>query len=185
MALTAWKTYASGDNATAADRNTFERDNGKWLTHEATDGAPCCRVTHSSNQTATDNTVVYMAFDTEDFDVGAMHDTATNNSRLTIPSGGGGFYLFGMYVSINSVYSATATVYLMLALRLNGATVTAQHSDQGGISGQNERYTMVQLSDVLVATDYMEAGFFQNQGSDGTIATGTGLPLFWCAWMGE
>src|SRR5689334_6638767 len=49
---------------------------------------PAVRVTHNTTQSITNNTATVLAFNTERFDQAggasaAMHDTVTNNSRLT------------------------------------------------------------------------------------------------------
>ena len=41
----------------------------------------------TANQSISDATETAVAFNSESFDVGGMHDNSTNNSRLTIPSG--------------------------------------------------------------------------------------------------
>ena len=46
------------------------------------------RATHSANQSIANNTVTNLALDSEDFDTDGMHDTATNNERLTFKTAG-------------------------------------------------------------------------------------------------
>lgn len=47
-----------------------------------------CLLTNSAGQTIPNNTPTDLTFDTETFDVGPLHDTVTNNNRITIPTGG-------------------------------------------------------------------------------------------------
>jgi len=49
-------------------------------------------VTSSGNQSATQYVLTAITWDSENFDTDAFHDNATNNSRITIPAGKGGYY---------------------------------------------------------------------------------------------
>lgn len=48
---------------------------------------------NSTTQSVAPSTFTELTYDTEDFDVGAMHSTAANAGRITIPAGGDGVYL--------------------------------------------------------------------------------------------
>lgn len=48
---------------------------------------------HNTTQAISANTNTACSLNSEDFDTHAFHDTSTNNSRITIPSGKGGYYL--------------------------------------------------------------------------------------------
>lgn len=52
-----------------------------------------CRLGHSVDQTITAGLVTDLSFDTEIFDFGDCHDTATNNQRITVPADGSGYWL--------------------------------------------------------------------------------------------
>jgi hypothetical protein len=59
-----------------------------------------CGLKRSGALSVTQNADIAVGFDTEDFDVGGLHDTVTNNSYITIPTGGGGVpWLFAMLAS--------------------------------------------------------------------------------------
>lgn len=72
-------------------------------------------VTHSVTQALTTPTTV--AFDTEDYDTSAIHDTVTNNSRLTVPSGVTKVKLTGLLTAT----STAADGYAQVILYKNGA----------------------------------------------------------------
>jgi hypothetical protein len=55
-----------------------------------------CSLYKSSSQSITASTATAMTFDSENFDTDAFHSTTTNTSRITIPSGKAGYYLFTM-----------------------------------------------------------------------------------------
>lgn len=50
------------------------------------------RAVNNANQSISNTTATAIAFQTETFDSDAFHDNTTNNSRLTIPAGKGGYY---------------------------------------------------------------------------------------------
>ncbi len=49
---------------------------------------PKCRVRRASGHAVSSGVVAICAFDAERFDIGAMHDTVTNNHRITAPKAG-------------------------------------------------------------------------------------------------
>ena len=59
-----------------------------------------CGLKHSTSQVTTSATVLNLAWDSESYDSNALHNTTTNNSRITIPSGGNvGVWFFGGQVT--------------------------------------------------------------------------------------
>lgn len=72
--------FASGEVLTAANLN-------------ATADVPRVFVRNSSDQSMTGASYNIVSFNAEVYDTHGMHDNATNNSRLTIPTGWGGYYL--------------------------------------------------------------------------------------------
>lgn len=81
---------------------------------------PACRVFHSVNQSIADATLAALAFDSERFDTDTMHDTVTNNSRIT-------FNTAGVYSGVANVRFASRSDYLAIdvQIQLNGTTVIA------------------------------------------------------------
>lgn len=83
-----------------------------------------CRaaVSHSTTfSLATSGTAAALPYDTEARDVGGMHSTVTNNSRITVPAGAAGDYR----ISATVEFAANATGYRTVTLRKNGATTIA------------------------------------------------------------
>lgn len=64
------------------------RVNGKTVTN-----APRCYVSKYSNHTVTGSSYNTIPFDVEYYDTHGMHSTTSNTSRLTVPTGWGGYYL--------------------------------------------------------------------------------------------
>lgn len=65
-----------------------------------------------------------VVFDTEYFDTDAYHDTATNNTRITIPSNLGGYYLIGACCQWDSV--ANDTDHAGIGIMLNNTQTLAK-----------------------------------------------------------
>lgn len=110
-------TQSAGDNSTKIATTAYV---------ENVIGDVSCRVYAGGATTLSSGAVI--AFDTEAFDTHGFHDTVTNNSRLTIPSGKAGKYLIGGSVNCSNT-SAGA-----LKILLNGATDIAW-GHMGGYSG--------------------------------------------------
>lgn len=175
MAWTTPKTFAVGDVLTAADLNTYQRDNTRWL---GTD-KPHCRVRNSTNvsHTATGN---YQAvtFDSERVDVGPMHDTSTNTSRLTVPAGGGGLYSAGGLIE----FAGNATGRRGIQLRLNGTTVIARV--EAANLGANDHPLNIATVYQLAAGDYLELMGYQASGGNLNMqATSAYSPEFYAYWI--
>lgn len=127
---------------------------------------PRCRVFNNATQSIADTTVTAIAWNSESFDVGAMHDTVTNNTRVTVPVGGDGLYLVtGQYG-----FAANATGYRQMTIRKNGATTVAS-SLLPAVSATNGVGQNVSTLLTLVAGDYVEVIVVQTSG--GPLAGGS------------
>lgn len=173
MAYTAPKTWSTGNTITAADLNTYVRDNVGWL---ATD-KPHAKVRKTALQTIATATDTVLTFDTEDWDTGAMHSTVTNTGRLTVPTGGGGIYELKAGVA----WATGATSYRVIAIRKNGTTFIARHVmiNTGIVAEQN-----ISWQDLAVAGDYYEA--IAQQGTGGNldaVVTGNQQTAFIAMWV--
>ena len=65
----------------------------KWASAASSPTFVGCSLYKGSAQSVSSTTTTYLSFDTEDFDTDGFHDNSTNNTRITIPSGKGGYYL--------------------------------------------------------------------------------------------
>lgn len=164
-----------GDVLSAADLNTYTRDNTKWLgTYK-----PHARVRNSANisHTSTGNYQA-LTFDSERVDVGAMHDTGSNTGRLTVPSGGGGFYAIGGQIE----FASNSTGRRGIQIRLNGTTVIARH--ESGNLGANDHAITVATVYQLAAADYVELMGYQASGGNlNMLATSAYSPEFYAHWL--
>lgn len=175
MPWTTPKTFAVGDVLTAADLNTYVRDNAKWL---GTD-KPHCRIRNSANinHTSTGNYQA-LTFDSERVDVGAMHDLVTNPGRITVPAGGAGFYTIGGQIE----FDGNATGRRGIQIRLNGATVIARE-ETPSIGANDQPITLVTAYQ-LAAGDYVELMGYQNSGGNlNMLASSAYAPEFYAHWL--
>lgn len=175
MAYTTPATFVAGNVLTASQLNTHLRDNIAWI---ATD-SPSCRVYKSSSQAITTATVTAITHDSERFDNAAMHDTGSNTSRITVPSGGGGKYLTGAGVDWAG---DTGGTYRNVALRLNGTTTIA--SDMRAPTATSG-FAQASLATVysLAAADYTELVVLHDKGSNLNVSTTANWsPEFWAFW---
>jgi len=171
MAWTSPKTWSVNEVVTAANMNTHVRDNENWLANDR----PRCRIAQSAVQNITNNTVTAIQFDAADtFDVGAMHNPASNNTRITVPSGGGGTYLIGVD---NAGWQDNNAGTRDIALRINGATQIT--FDRRPTNQNTNTFQWISILYPLVATDYVEAIVTQNSGGTLTMSGATA----WAIWM--
>lgn len=116
-----------------------------------------CFLTKSGTQSIPNSTDTAVTFDTEYFDVGGYHDNSTNNSRITIPSGKDGYFLF--LGQINYASNGTGGRYAYIVV--NGTYI-----QQAVFSASSQSYTIANISTVLslVAGDYVQLITVQNSG---------------------
>lgn len=109
----------------------------------------------------------------ESYDTHGFHDTATNNTRITIPAGLGGLY--ELIAQIEFLYTTT-TGRRICAIRKNGASmlVTMQFN---AYSGVGSTFVPATVTEPLAAGDYIELmGFTEPAGTwGGTVPTATWL----------
>jgi len=120
-----------------------------------------------------------LAFDSERFDSSGFHDTVTNNSRLTVPTGLGGTYMINSGTLMAS--TNTTTPYLW-NLRKNGATLL--RNTQWIVTSGTSNAIMVGFTAIeqLVDADYVEVIFDRNGGT-GTGTAALGLTGIWFEMM--
>lgn len=98
-------------------------------------------------------------FDAEDFDTDGFHDNVTNNTRITIPAGKNGTYLFTASVGVPTAASGTRNFSLIK----NGT----QTVDAASVQSNTVDETRQTLSAVvqMAAGDYMEVDVYHNSGA--------------------
>jgi hypothetical protein len=111
----------------------------------------------TGNQSIAHNTTTALTFDDESFDTDAFHDNSTNTSRITIPAGKGGKYLFGGLISAESGNNGRS-----LTTKVNNANSQQVYYEQ--VSQSANVYFSWNLMRNLSEGDYFEV-FYDQQGS--------------------
>jgi hypothetical protein len=175
---------AKGDLITATAADTPARlavgTNGQILTADSTTatglkwasaanafvGASAAR---SASFTVSVNTSTAISFNTTDqFDTDAIHDTVTNPTRFTIPSGKGGKWLCNISPMISGGTPGGAVRTLIY---INGTA--KRRGTLGYISGNGEtEFPLTEIMD-LAAGDYIEFYVWQNFQTTATFYCGT------------
>lgn len=117
-------------------------------------------VHHNTTQSLTNNTETAVVFNTEDYDVGAMHDTGSNTSRFTVPTGGDGLYLLTAAIH----FSANATGRRYARWQKNGSNAIGTWSLISANSVGGGTTCVLALIWPLVATEYVEVMAYQDSG---------------------
>ena len=124
-----------------------------------------CRLTKSADQTISNATFTAISFNGEDFDTDGFHDNVTNNTRITIPSGKGGKYLF----TVSGYFADNATGTRTTALYKNGSLIPKARC----IWRREGLAISAVLS--LVATDYIELFVYQDSGGNLDVNDATSI----------
>lgn len=118
-----------------------------------------CKLDDSSDQTLSSGSPTAINWDTEIYDSNNFHDTVTNNTRITIPLGAAGKYMFfgGL------VFDTDATGARKIGIRKNGTTFIG--SDRVDAAGANETHLTTVGIDLASVGDYYELIALQESGS--------------------
>lgn len=119
-------------------------------------------VSHSANQSLSNNNEVTLAWDTDIFDVDEMHGSP--NSRLVAPVDG--IYRVALNGSIHAKVSPTVTAHRQVAIYavLSGGTKEVAVSDQYGDTLNNAEFSLSGLVE-LHESEYVYATAIQNTGT--------------------
>ncbi len=138
---------------------------------------PWARVTHSTTQTLSNNTDTALAFNTDIADTDTIHDTSTNNERLTCKTA-------GVYaITTNVGFASNATGVRALTIYKNGTDIIGALQVQA-VNGSPTRLALTTVI-ALAVNDYVEAHV--NQTSGGNLNTEQGnyySPLFMMGRLG-
>lgn len=133
------------------------RDNFEFLIDP-----PTCSVSHSTTATVATATVTTLSADTEAFDNDSMHDTATNNSRITIQTAGRYF----IYATV--VFTQNGAAGLRRVSILHNGTTSYGGMQLVGSTTVDMRMQATR-SLVLAQGDYVECTVRQDSGSNVTV----------------
>ena len=107
--------------------------------------------------TPANNTLTTVPFNAESFDTDAFHDNSTNNSRITVPAGKAGYYMFTASGQYNNNTNGRREMYLAK----NGTlSVASDISPSGGTYPT----PLLALPILLAVSDYVEVKLYQSSG---------------------
>ena len=162
------------------DTNALQTyDGSAWVAVGGSSGSTFagCRLFKSAGQTIADTTNTALTFDSETYDTNTYHDNSTNTSRITIPSGKAGYYLFVCKWSLGE----NPIGYRQVELRKNGTAVD-RTSIRGTSSGQN--FIILSTVQSSAVSDYFEFFVYQNAGENLGAESGTLQTVFTAAYLG-
>lgn len=131
----------------------------------------CRAYLNGAAQVITTNTLTTINFDAEVFDTGGLHDNATNNSRITVPTGGdiGAWFITAQ---IQWVFGATGD--RIVTLYKNGVSIALNSVKAAG--GTGTTMSVFAVDDAPTVGDYYEVKVFHDLGSNLNVtaaSTGT------------
>jgi hypothetical protein len=128
--------------------------------------------TKGATQTISNTTDTVLNFSgTDTYDTDGFHDTSTNNSRITIPAGLGGYYLiYGL-----NTWDVNATGRRFCELKKNGTKILTSNGFAPNSTAAPSNMISIVLN--LSAGDYMEYQVWQSSG--GNLDTFGDAALSW------
>lgn len=137
---------------------------------------PACKVFKAASQSVANGTSTDLIFDSETFDTAAMHDTVTNNPRITATVAG--LYVVHSYMEIQTNTDYSSILHTIVA---NGATtLSGQHVGSINPSGVAIFLTTSTIVKLAVA-EYVTARCFHVNGA---AAARTVVATFSATWIG-
>jgi hypothetical protein len=149
-----------------------------WATPSAGATFVGCSLSKSANQSIANGTFTALTFDVEQFDTNTFHDNATNNTRITAPTGKGGYY----QVDASIQWPDNTTSVRYAAIYKNGVdyfrkSMSATYSSFGRLN------IPLNIAMPLAAGDYIEVYVYQASGgalnvvwdADGPLCTNFGV----------
>jgi hypothetical protein len=131
----------------------------KWAA-PAAGGFVGASIYNNASQSISNTTWTTLNFNSEVFDTDTFHDTASNNSRITIPSGKNGKYLIVAKWHFQGNASGSDRLG---GIKKNGTNIGTYRGINGNASSVGWGASVI-LD--LVATDYIELEVYQDSGGN-------------------
>jgi hypothetical protein len=143
---------------------------------------PACRVYHNADQSINNNAATAVAFNSERFDTDNMHDTVTNNGRIT-------FITAGVYsVTFTASFTAAADYdFCSAGIILNGTTYIAFQTVGDINVTVNPRLTVPTIYK-FAANDFITIEVYQVNGAAAArnlLTAANYSPEFSAVWIGN
>jgi hypothetical protein len=169
---------AVGTNGQVLTADSTAATGVAWATPSGGASFAGCSLTNSGNYTISAGTVTTLTWDTETFDVGGYHSTSSNTSRITVPSGKGGYYS----VVMNSSWGADFAEPHQVRLLKNGSLIFISSIATPG-SAMSLSFAQPQIVAGAVG-DYFEFAVYQDSASSKTLSGGATGSSFQIAYLG-
>jgi len=166
---------AVGTNGQVLTADSTAATGIKWATASSTPTFVGCHLYKSGTQSINNSTDTALTWDSEQFDTDTFHSTSTNTSRITIPSGKAGKYLFTGRIN----WATNATGSREFKFFKNGVE---QFWQPVAVAPTQTGNTWTTIYDAAVS-DYFEAYVWQNSGGALTTIAGTSAE-FSCQYLG-
>ena len=136
-----------------------------------------CSVYDSGSQAIANSTFTALTWNSENFDTDAFHSTSSNTSRLTVPSGKGGYYLLTLLTN----WDTNGTGNRNVRFYKNGSAIYQHYTEHPGFAGSYPGFSYSIITAGAVG-DYFEAYVWQNSG--GNLNHRGQYANFQCAFIG-
>ena len=139
---------------------------------------PSCRVYNSADQATVNGGFHTVAFNSERWDTDSMHDTVTNNSRITINTAG----VYVLHAHIN--WAASAAGERIVEFYVNGATEIGLIRVNANSTGADTALTIA-ATYKFATTNYVQVRTYQTSGGSLNINSGGQFSCeFGATWIG-
>ena len=154
---------AVGANGTVLTADSAEATGLKWATPASGSTFVGVALYKNNSTSFTSPNYTVIPWNEEEFDTNTFHDNATNNTRITIPSGKAGYYEITAQATISSANTSGSRA---LVLFKNGTLYKSEYGNvSGAYAGAGQDYTLNFTYTLnLAVSDYIEVKYYQNSG---------------------
>lgn len=139
------------------------------ITPSSSTGRSRCQLYNSGNQSITTATNTDITWDSETFDVGGLHNPASNPSRITIPAGGD----TGLWLLVAQIeFAFNATGDRAFGIRKNATTYIANVAVRATVNTLNAIVQVSALVNAPAVGDYFEVRVYQDSGGNLNVIGG-------------